>query len=468
MFDSVSALRASLAALLADLEPPSLSGAQAVAWWEELDRVERLAAAGKTLLARRVAESGQWQAAGARSAADDLARRAGTSVGAARAALEASQRLAGLPATARAAASGELSAPQAALVADAAAADPTAEAHLLEVAAREALPQLRDECARVKAAADADPAATLARVHAARALRRYPDSGGAWHLHAQGTVVAGAQLNAALDPLVDEVFRAARAAGRREPMEAYAFDALLLMAERAAGARPGEAAQPAVAVPAGGSAAATSPSADATGSPAPASAAPGSPAPATRDSSPRAPSGSPPNPRFLALLRVDVEALRRGALAGGETCEIAGVGPVPVATARELLGDAVLKLVVTRGVDVPNVTHLGRGPTAAQRVALAWTSPHCSAQGCTGGWLETDHREDWARTRHTRLDELDSLCSHCHDLKTRLGWALVRGSGRRPFVPPDDARHPRVRGAGNRRARAPAPPGPPGPHGSSP
>jgi hypothetical protein len=84
-----------------------------------------------------------------------------------------------------------------------------------------------------------------------------------------------------------------------------------------------------------------------------------------------------PNPRYLALLRVDLAALRRGALASGELCEITGVGPVPVPVpvARDLLGESVLKLVITRGVDVAQVTHLGCGPTAAQRIALAWTSP---------------------------------------------------------------------------------------------
>ena len=52
----------------------------------------------------------------------------------------------------------------------------------------------------------------------------------------------------------------------------------------------------------------------------------------------------------------------------------AGVGPVPVSVAEGLLGRSVLQLVITRGVDVLNVTHLGRGPTAAQKIALAWAS----------------------------------------------------------------------------------------------
>ena len=139
---------------------------------------------------------------------------------------------------------------------------------------------------------------------------------------------------------------------------------------------------------------------------------------------------------------------------GEELCEIAGVGPVPVSVAREVLGEAIVKLVITDGVDVANVTHLGRGPTAAQRAALLWTNPTCSVQGCPRQRIEYDHQKPWAQTRHTRLDELDPLCGFHHDLKTRLGYALVPGKGKRAFVAPDDPRHPRYRRAACKRRAA--------------
>jgi hypothetical protein len=96
---------------------------------------------------------------------------------------------------------------------------------------------------------------------------------------------------------------------------------------------------------------------------------------------------------------------------------------------------------------VRNVTHLGRGPTAAQKAALLWTTPGCAVAGCARRRTETDHSIPWAQTRHTRLDELDPLCPFHHDLKTRLGWALVSGKGKRDFVAPDDPRHPEYRQA---------------------
>jgi hypothetical protein len=70
--------------------------------------------------------------------------------------------------------------------------------------------------------------------------------------------------------------------------------------------------------------------------------------------------------------------------------------------------------------------------TAARRLALAWTSPGCTVAGCPRTRIEYDHREDWARTRRTRLDQLDPLCEHHHDLKIRHHWALVAGHGNAP------------------------------------
>ena len=57
--------------------------------------------------------------------------------------------------------------------------------------------------------------------------------------------------------------------------------------------------------------------------------------------------------------------------------------------------------------------------------------------------LEIDHREEWHKVKETRLGNLDPLCKHEHWLKTHEGWALVEGTGKRPFVPPDDPRHPK-------------------------
>jgi hypothetical protein len=126
-------------------------------------------------------------------------------------------------------------------------------------------------------------------------------------------------------------------------------------------------------------------------------------------------------------------------------CEITGIGPIPASVARQMLGESILKLVITKGIDVLHVTHLGRQPTAAQRIALLFQQPLCIAEGCNRTRTEIDHREDWVRTKHTVVHECDPLCKHHHDLKTYLGWMLTEGTGKRPMVPPDDPRHPRYK-----------------------
>lgn len=149
-------------------------------------------------------------------------------------------------------------------------------------------------------------------------------------------------------------------------------------------------------------------------------------------------------PRAKILVRVDQATLLRGRTEGAETCAIAGVGPVPVATVRELWPDAVVKLVVTNGVDVVNVTHLGRRATDAIESAMQWQSGGaCSNVRCDNDrFVEVDHRLGWTNVHRTRLDELDPLCRSCHAHKSRDNWQLVRGSGRRRFVPPGDPDHP--------------------------
>jgi hypothetical protein len=106
-------------------------------------------------------------------------------------------------------------------------------------------------------------------------------------------------------------------------------------------------------------------------------------------------------------------------------------------------GDAFLAAVVTKGIDVAAVAHLGRRASAHQYTALQWRDPICDVEGCGNAWrLEVDHRADWAGTKVTALWLLDRYCGHHHDLKTYHGWASVAGVGKRRFVPPGHPDHP--------------------------
>ncbi|MGH9182261.1 MAG: DUF222 domain-containing protein [Acidimicrobiales bacterium] len=407
MFSELRSLREGLSRLVADLEPGLVSGADAVKLVRGFAAIAKLANAGQTLAANRVAETGTWATQGDRSAAHFLARTTGTSTGQAINAMETAKRLTELPATEAALRAGELSQPQADEIASAAAADPGAEADVLRTARRDSLKGLRQRCRRVRAAALPDEVSRHEAVRKSRYLRHWSDADGAFRMDLRTTPDDGAAILAGLRPFREEIFLRARQAGQREPYEAYQAYALVAMAEAAAGG--------------GGNGR----------------------------------GGSPSGPRATVQVRVDHEALLRGHVEAGETCEVEGVGPIPVATARSMMADAVLSAILTRGTEVTKVVHLGRTVSAHQRTALEARDPVCIVPGCdVAERLEIDHRTGWALTQQTCLDDLARLCRWHHHLKTHRGYRYEGGPGRWRWVHPD--------GRVDEVASAP-PPGPTGP-----
>ena len=243
----------------------------------------------------------------------------------------------------------------------------------------------------MKAAADRDPEATRKRIHAKRSCRHWTDPDGVGHLHASGTPEAIARLAAKIGHRAGQIFEAARKAGTREPLEAYAFDALSELVNRDGAG---------TSMPAGSDA--------------------------------------------KIIVRIDHTALLRGWVADGETCEIAGIGPVPVSVVREWMADAFIAAVLTDGEDVTKVVHLGRRFTAKQKTALQWRDPECCVEGCTNTLrLEYDHDTGWAKTHTTTVDDGDRLCHLDHKRKT-AGWylAAANANGKRRLLSPDHPEHP--------------------------
>src|SRR5215210_828328 len=210
--------------IVARLEPGCVRSDDAVVWLTEFVEGERVLAAGRTLMAKRVEESNVWRQSGERSAAHFLAFQTGTTVGKAQSALETAERLAELPATAEAFRTGKLSETQAEAVASAAAVSPGEEQRLLDKA-KGTLKQLRDECRRVRHAAT-DEQARYEKIKRERSLRTWTDDEGAFCGAFRTTPDAGARMLAALDAEIERVFKTARKEGRREPRQAYAMDAL--------------------------------------------------------------------------------------------------------------------------------------------------------------------------------------------------------------------------------------------------
>jgi hypothetical protein len=138
-------------------------------------------------------------------------------------------------------------------------------------------------------------------------------------------------------------------------------------------------------------------------------------------------------------LRVDLAALRRGSLEGDECCEIPGVGPVPLETARSVLGDAILRLVITKGKDIASVTNLGRSVPDAVNTALIARDETCVVPGCdVRDGLERDHRIiPFVEGGEAALWNMARLCSHHHYLRHHKGFRLEGGPGAWLWLPPE-------------------------------
>jgi hypothetical protein len=361
------------------LVPAALDGRQAAAMFDDAARAERLCTAIKSRLARRVEETKVWRESGHRSAAHWVAEATGETVGAASRTLETARALDALPETEAAFRSGRLSEVQAADLAGAAAAEPHAEAELLEAAGSTSVKGLRDRCRQVRAGAEADDQAWARRLHVERRAHEWTDSEGAYHLSARLGPDAGARFSSAWKAHTDRIFCEARRAGRREPRAAYAADALVALA-----------------------------------------------------------SEGPCKPVEVRVT-VDSAALARGHTEAGERCEITGVGRVPVTTARALLDDAAVAVITRDGDDVTAVSSPKRTIPTRVRRALEARYPACAVSTCANDqFLEIDHivaLEDHGRTE---IDNLWRLCSHHHRLKTYEGWKVVGRNGTRDLVPPDD------------------------------
>jgi hypothetical protein len=374
----------SLRRFVAGFDPAALDGAQARELAEQLAELERLAGAGRTLAAKRVAETAAWAGGGFRDAGAWLASVAGTTVGKARATIETAERLERLPATESALRAGRLSDAQAEVVARAASADPSAERQLLACASRSGVKGLKTEAARVEAAVSTNQDERYATVRARRFVRHRALSDVEGLLEMRGPLDKTAAVAAALVPYEREQFEQARGREVRELPEALAFDALVQLANDAAGGRFAD-----------------------------------------------APSRAP----ATIVVRVDKTAFDRGRSEPGEVCEIPGVGPVPVSVARKLAEDAILKALITDGIDVRSISHLGRTIPARLRTAIEELYPTCAVDGCeVDRWLETDHKVPVAEGGATEMTNLQRLCPHHHDEKHAGG---SRPPDRPPDPPPD-------------------------------
>ncbi len=386
---------------LADYEPERITGADAARMLQGFAEIERLGAAGKLLSARRVESSNIWRQTGHRSAAAHLAEATGSGIGPAISALETARRLGSLPATDDALRGGRLSETQAKEISGAAILQPETERELVEAAGQQSLAVLKLRCRRVKAAG-ADQKAAYDRIHNSRYLRNWVDPDGAVRFDAKLTPDAGARLLAVVKVETARLTTAARRVGADDTPTGLAADALVGLATGGSAASvPGEQGDSRIGGEDGG------------------------------------PSRRGGGPAAMVHVRVDHAALRRGHVEPGEVCEIPGIGPIPVEVARQLATDSILSVLLTDGVDVTSVAHVGRTIPAALRTALVERDPVCVVPSCeVSEGLEIDHVRPFAEGGPTALHNLARLCHWHHYLKTHRGYDLVPEPDGWSFRPP--------------------------------
>ena len=375
--------------VLATAPPESLPRAAAHKLACEVGALEKLAAAAAVRYAR----------AAGKEAPLLLAAASGTATGSARRRLDVARRISACAPLVDAFERGDLSVDQAGVLAPLAA-DPDCVATLLETASKLSMTALRAEAQRLlrRRRGERETARSERSLHARRYCRAWTEPGGSVRLDARVGPQDGAALLAALQQEHERLRRrrAVNASGKEDP-EGTPLDGTGAASVRADQLR-----------------------ADAL----------------VRLVTGRVAGQGLGRPELL--IRVDAEALRREEVVDGETCEIAGIGPVSVGVARSVLGEALWTLLVTSGTDIRTVTTTTRVIPKKVRNAL-WLRDHeCVVPGCgeTEG-LEIDHwTRDFGWHGVTELDNLALVCRVHHAMKTRTGWRLLGGPGRWVWLAP--------------------------------
>ena len=193
----------------ANLEPELLTGESARRLLDEYARAEKLAAYGRTVLARRVDDTAA------------VARATGTSMGAAKKTVETGAALADAPEVGDALARGEVSLDQAGEIAKAEQARPGCAEDLLAVAREESFHVLRERARRVRL--EAEQSRGLGdRQRETRSARSYNDELGMVTVHLRLEPHVGTPIVTRAEAEADRLYKAA---SEKEPFERHLADA---------------------------------------------------------------------------------------------------------------------------------------------------------------------------------------------------------------------------------------------------
>jgi len=380
MFDELRNAVTHLREVSSRIEIDVVAGKDAAALVGIADEIRRAGDSLRTVAVGQVERTNSWKGEGAKSISEWLSVETDCPQYEAQSVVLLANQLQHLPVTQAALRNGTLSNAQAVEVARGAIVAPNTETQLLNLAKHATVRDLRDASSRVVAAAT-DEAERHRQVHKSRYFKSWIDLDGSFNVRGRMTAANGALVMAALKPIQDEKFKAARKSGAHERPEAYAADALMALCGKAT----------------------------------------------TSDSGAGASKTKSTRPNAVINIRVDIDALKRGHTEHGEICEIAGVGPIPVATATEYLGEAFLKLLVVDGTDIRTIAHMGRAIPAKLLTGLEERDRVCQVPTCDMSvGLEMDHIVPFAEGGAASLENLVRLCKRHHLQKTHDGYQLVK------------------------------------------
>jgi hypothetical protein len=340
----------------ADLDPELLAADAARDLLAAYARAEKLASFGRTVLARRVDD------------ATEVARVTGTSVGKAKAAVEAGRALGDAADVRGAFQGGDISLDQATEIAKAEQARPGSGRELLSVAHSESFHVLKERARRLVLDA-AQCRGLAARQHEARFARNYIDDVGMVHLHLALEPHVGTPIVNRAEVEAARLHRDAKNDGRSEPFERHLADAYAGLL--------------------GGSTT----------------------------------TGRSRRPELVVLVSHDVAKRGWTDVRTGETCKIPGVGPVAPHVARQIAADAFLSGVFFDGKDLRHVRRWTRNTPVEVLLALQLGDPPefdgIKCVDCGNRFrTENDHVEPHIAGGAASRDNLRPRCHPCHKSKT--------------------------------------------------
>lgn len=365
MLEELRCMRARVAALDAAL----VSVADCVMVSAELARLTKACAAAQ---ARFAVRSGQR--------AEDVARACGSSVGAARAAVETINGLDACPVTAAAVASGELSLELAHEITETEKKRPGSESELLGVARSGGLRDLKERARKLRHRATGLDDVHRQRV-AAREFRHWKNEIGNIAFCGELPPEQGVPFVNRLEAETDRVrFAAKRGDEPLESRDAYRADAFTHLLTESGGRR----------------------------------------APSTE-----------------LVIVLDYAAALRGHAKDGELCHVIGGDDIPVELAKELAKGALVSMVIHDGVNPLRIKRFGRyRPVELDTLLRIGPAPGFEGVKCVDcgseGHLQIDHVDPVANWGPTSYENLAPRCWTCHHEKTERDRRAGLLDGRGP------------------------------------